>query len=266
MAETFTPVFKSILESTIWGEAPHVKIVWLTMLLQKDRNGFVASTIPGLARSAVVTVEQCKAAIEVLMSPDEYSQSKDLEGRRIVPVTGGWQVVNHDKYSDLTLKSGRERSRRHRENQLNERYGRSEKVVTHDPVTTSSVIDSDLDLNSSERSKPVGRRAEHLCPESIEPTEATLRVAEECGRDYRRDFDRMRDWSLGKGAKKVDWQAALRNWMRQAGERDGTVRRQAQPISSASPEPPIDTLGNRKKTGQVFKNGYFVYPPGAEIK
>lgn len=266
MAETFTPVFKSILESTIWGEAPHVKIVWLTMLLQKDRNGFVSSTIPGLARAAVVTVEQCKEAIDVLMSPDEYSQSKDLEGRRIVQVTGGWQIVNHGKYSDLTLKSGRERSRRHRENQLNERYGHQEKVVTHDPVTTSGVIDSDLNLNSLERGRATGRRTEHLCPESIEPTEATLRVATECGRDYRRDFDRMRDWSLGKGAKKVDWQAALRNWMRQAGDREGTTRKPDVQNNQTAGEPLVDALGNRKKPGQVFKNGHFIYPLGAEIK
>lgn len=113
----YTPVFRAILQSTVWEEAPHVKVVWLTMLLMCDRNGFVESTIPGLARSAVVTREQCLDAIERLSSPDPDSKTSTKEGRRIVKVDDGWQLVNHQKYKDkvgLSSQAARERVRNHR--------------------------------------------------------------------------------------------------------------------------------------------------------
>jgi hypothetical protein len=55
------------------------------------------------------------------------------------------------------------------------------------------------------------------CPVNFEPTEATVACASETGRDWRQDFVAMRDWALAKGERKVDWQAALRGWMRRAG-------------------------------------------------
>ncbi len=47
---------------------------------------------------ARVTVEQCKGAVEALESPDEWSRTKEHEGRRIRPIDGGWEILNHAKY------------------------------------------------------------------------------------------------------------------------------------------------------------------------
>lgn len=115
MASGYSPVFRSMLTSSIWEEKPHVKILWLTMLLMKDKRGIVEGSIPGLARMAVITIEQCEEALAVLMAPDRYSRTKELEGRRLLPIDGGWRVVNHEKYSNLVAESSKERVARHRQ-------------------------------------------------------------------------------------------------------------------------------------------------------
>lgn len=98
---TWTPLFKSIVNSSIWGEELHVKVVWITLLALKDRDGFVETSIPGLARAAVVTPEQCKDAISKLESPDPDSVSQENEGRRIKRVARGFVVLNHGPYQEL---------------------------------------------------------------------------------------------------------------------------------------------------------------------
>ena len=57
----FTKLFNSILDSTIWQEPPATKLVWITLLAMSDRNGDVHASIPGLAKRAGVTLEECNA-------------------------------------------------------------------------------------------------------------------------------------------------------------------------------------------------------------
>lgn len=94
----YTKLFRNILQSTIWQEPPETKVVWITMLALKDNDGNVMSSLPGLANSAGVSIEQAAAAIEKFKSPDPYSSTKTHEGRRIEEIEGGWFVLNHYKY------------------------------------------------------------------------------------------------------------------------------------------------------------------------
>lgn len=71
------------------------------MLAMCDRNGVVEGTIPGLARIANVTVEECEAALARFKAPDRYSRSKEHEGRRIDEIDGGWLLLNHAKYRSM---------------------------------------------------------------------------------------------------------------------------------------------------------------------
>jgi hypothetical protein len=45
-----------------------------------------------------VTVDECRKALKVLLSPDPNDSSKVEEGRRLREVPGGWQLINHDMY------------------------------------------------------------------------------------------------------------------------------------------------------------------------
>jgi hypothetical protein len=102
MTEGFTKLYSSIVFSTIWREDDKTRLVWITMLAIADENGDVKSSIPGLADAARVSISECEAALQKLSSPDKYSRSKEQEGRRIVEIDGGWNIVNRNKYRDKT--------------------------------------------------------------------------------------------------------------------------------------------------------------------
>lgn len=96
----YTKLFGSIVASTIWREPNPTRIVWITMLALANRFGVVEASMPGLADLAKVSIPECQEALLKLSSPDEYSRTKEHEGRRIKEVEGGWQILNYGKYRD----------------------------------------------------------------------------------------------------------------------------------------------------------------------
>ena len=111
MSVTFTKLFSSITESTVWCEPDSTRIVWITMLAMADSKGRVWGSIPGLANRARVTIEQCENALITFKSPDRYSRTPDNEGRRIEDITGGWALLNYLKHravkDELTVKESK---------------------------------------------------------------------------------------------------------------------------------------------------------------
>ena len=117
---SYTKLFSSIITSTIWMEDDTTRILWITLLVMADQHGEVYSSIPGLARVAGMSVGEAVAALEKLLGPDEYSRTPDYEGRRIAPIEGGWELLNHAKYRLLASRDDSKtatanRVRRHRE-------------------------------------------------------------------------------------------------------------------------------------------------------
>lgn len=94
----YTKLFSSITDSTVWREPDRTRLVWITMLAMADADGYVAASVPGLADRARVPLEDCLKALEAFRAPDEWSRTKEYEGRRIMDVDGGWQLLNHGKY------------------------------------------------------------------------------------------------------------------------------------------------------------------------
>lgn len=68
------------------------------MLAMADADGYVAASVPGLADRARVPLGDCLTALDAFRAPDEWSRTKEYEGRRVVDVDGGWQLLNHGKY------------------------------------------------------------------------------------------------------------------------------------------------------------------------
>lgn len=117
---SYTKLFSSIITSTIWMEDDKTRILWITLLAMVDQHGEVYSSVPGLARVAGMSVGEAVAALEKLLGPDEYSRTPDYEGRRIAPIEGGWELLNHAKYRLLASRDDSKtatanRVRRHRE-------------------------------------------------------------------------------------------------------------------------------------------------------
>jgi hypothetical protein len=98
---TFTPLWNTLITSSVWQTDKDTRLVWITLLAMKDSNGKVEGSVPGLANIAGVAVEECRRALQTLSDPDPDSRTKEHEGRRIKDVDGGWVVLNHEKYRNL---------------------------------------------------------------------------------------------------------------------------------------------------------------------
>jgi hypothetical protein len=126
---SYTKLANSILTSTIWMENDHTRIVWLTLLAMSNKDGEVQASIPGLANVARVPVESCRAAIQLFLSPDPDSRTKDDEGRRIEEIWGGWLLLNHAAYRELASDEDRKRKAAERQQRMRDREKRKE-IVT----------------------------------------------------------------------------------------------------------------------------------------
>ena len=116
--ETWSKLFSSIIDSSVWLESKETRLVWVTMLAKKDFEGFVRGNAGTIARDAGVTLVESQEAIRVLEAPDGSSRTKAEQGRRIKPVDGGWMVINHFVYRDEIGKEAlREYWRRKKERQ-----------------------------------------------------------------------------------------------------------------------------------------------------
>jgi len=125
----YTKLFNSIVTSTIWTEDDKTRIVWITMLAMSDQNGEVHASVPGLARVAGVTLADCELALGKLLAPDPYSRTPDNEGRRIAPIDGGWELLNHRKYRAMASREDEKKANALRQERFRNR---------HAPVTVSN--------------------------------------------------------------------------------------------------------------------------------
>lgn len=134
----FVVIDAEILSSSVWSEAAHVRLVWLTLLILCDTDGYVGAAVPGIARAAGVTLEEAQAALAVLQQPDPHSRTKADEGRRLREVERGWRVLNFRAHLDRLSKErakSRERVRRHREKK---RVSNADVTPVTPPVTPGS--------------------------------------------------------------------------------------------------------------------------------
>jgi hypothetical protein len=100
MSYGFTKLYSDVVNSSVWKLPSDERIVWITMLALKDRDGRVIGSLEWLADMARVPDEACRRAVKKLLAPDPRSRSLEHEGRRISRIDGGWYVLNHFRYRD----------------------------------------------------------------------------------------------------------------------------------------------------------------------
>jgi hypothetical protein len=139
------------------------------MLAMATREGYVRSSVSGLARTANVPKDDAIRALEILSSPDAESGSPEFEGRRIEEIEGGWLLLNYTKYRELRTEQdvyNAAKQKRYRDKQkvgnalptlpeVTERYGNSASV-------SASVSDS---LRKKEKKEYEREFAEKFWPE-----------------------------------------------------------------------------------------------------
>lgn len=114
----FVVLDAEILSSSVWSESLHVRMVWITLLILCDSEGYVGAAVPGIASAAGVTLQQAQEALARFQEPDPFSRTQTNEGRRIAIVDRGFRVLNFLEHIDLmsaARKRARDRVWRHRE-------------------------------------------------------------------------------------------------------------------------------------------------------
>jgi len=203
MRHPYTPVFRDFLTSSMWATDPATRCVWIWFLLMADPEGFVVGTVPGVAQQAGVTLEQAKAAIEMLESPDPYSSTPELEGRRLVKVARGWHIVNFVAY--------RERSKVEAEKARKRAWAKKDYDAKRQLTLPGVEMGPDLDapsepldapkpkpkplLSSSSTGEPL---VIHTWPEGLELNESFIAKAKMAGvQDPQKWFDKLKQGPIG---------------------------------------------------------------------
>lgn len=228
MREPYIPLFCSIIRSTLWmNEDSDTRVVFITLLAMMDPEGHVATSLPGIAKDACLSVDATRAAMARLEAPDPDSRSKSEEGRRVVPIERGWRVVNAQEFRDL--------ARREAELARKRRWW-----AKHAETRRSlDALDESLDAPKSkakgkERSDPpVGpprdrvkrMRSEakriqgswRIVPDSWPgPNENHHKLASKLGVDLTEAEATFRDHEYPPGKAKSDADRAFSNWLRKA--------------------------------------------------
>jgi hypothetical protein len=196
MQRGFTKLFNTIVTSTIWQEDDKTRIVWITMLAIADAFGNVFAAIPGLASVANVSIEAAERAVSNLLAPDQYSRTKDFEGRRIEEIDGGWHILNYGKYRKMM---DEEERREYKAKWAREKRRQSRTNVDRSRQTkTANGQSGHIPSASSSQSACTKEEAEAFC--------ATLGLP-------RSDGEAMfLHWQEKGWAKIKDWRATIRKW------------------------------------------------------
>lgn len=243
MSMTFTKLFSSITESTIWILDNETRIIWITMLAMADKRGRVWGSVPGLANRARVTVEAVEKALGSFLAPDPYSRTQDNEGRRIEVIDGGWHLLNHEKYRAIRDEEAVKESKR---NYINERRAteRAAKSVEHCRPNADSYSDAAPEAEAT----PERRRSYDLVlsPEGKESVKDKAKGTKEQCAEYaveiglpRTDGEVFFDGQEGKAWKGTkDWRAVMRTWKGHgymASQKQHTPTLRAQPTAQWEP-------------------------------
>lgn len=176
----FAKIFASILDSSVWDEPPTTRIVWITMLLMADEDGFVKGVESAVARRARVSKQECREALLVLAAPDVESQDQDYGGRRIEKVEGGWMVLNYKKYREMRTRDQVKKAQRQARWRQKKREGEHQDEAP-EPSTERlhSLPVDDVDGIASASSSAVGSSA--VESKAVEQPKIEIRRIESLG-------------------------------------------------------------------------------------
>ncbi len=114
----WTPLWGKIVDSSIWREPDHVRIVFITMLALKDRDHIVRANAYNIANRANKTEAEVLDALRVLSEPDgKRLEPQPHEGRRIKKVPEGYLFLNGEYYRKMMVEEmAKARNRRSQAN------------------------------------------------------------------------------------------------------------------------------------------------------
>lgn len=136
------------------------------MLATCDAQGQVDGSLPGFASLCRISLDQMRECEAKLMSPDPESRTKTDEGRRIVRINGGWQIVNYTAY----------RERGQDKNGSRAAYMRIYRNTLHSTVTRNTEAEAEAEADPIQCPPPSLSTHEVELPANFPKTEAEARV------------------------------------------------------------------------------------------
>lgn len=105
----YSKVFARIAESSLMEEPISVRYTFLMLIAISDPEGYVIGTDVAIARRLNMSVAEFQECVNVLMSPDPNSNSKEEDGRRVVEsgLERGYLIVNYLKYKNMKSETER---------------------------------------------------------------------------------------------------------------------------------------------------------------
>ena len=98
----YTPIFSQIVDSSLWKEEKHVRLLFITMLVCRDFDHVCRVPDHRLPEKAKLDDKEVVQALKVLASPDRKCEiPQPFEGRRIQKVDGGWLILNGEHYQKM---------------------------------------------------------------------------------------------------------------------------------------------------------------------
>ncbi len=161
----YTKLHRSIVNSTIWREPDHVRVVWITMLAIADQHGEIESSLPGLGDLARVPLDKLEHALARLSSPDKYSTTPDFDGRRIERTERGWSILNYRQHRERASAQDRkradaDRAKSYRERKRDERHAESDANVTrHGPSRKITEEEAEAEEEADSEAKKTNQPA-----------------------------------------------------------------------------------------------------------
>jgi len=177
----YVKLFAQLLDSSVWLESGETRLVWITLLLAMDQDGFAHFSAPAnLASRARVKLKACEKAIEVLEAPDPTSSDPTHDGRRIERVPGGWLVLNSAKYRELGSEINRREKTRERVAAYKARK-RASRTNSLDSIETEagnvSVTQGNAEVTKSNAMQKQKQKQKHVQGKVIEHKEVETATA-----------------------------------------------------------------------------------------
>jgi len=174
-------IFEQIYDSTIISHGGDVIYVFMSMIVLSDKDGVLPISVPALSRRIAKDEEVIKKAVAILESPDLDSNSKEHEGRRIIPLSEatngvdnrGWFVINKAKYRERASRMEKtektaERVRRYR-SKCNANETHCNILVTQEHVHTDTDTDTDINTNTGYIGESLNKKEPLSSPPPLSP-------------------------------------------------------------------------------------------------
>lgn len=222
----YAKIFAQIYDGTLCTNHPWQALVTFQQLLVlADQEGNVDMTARAISRRTGIPLEIIELGIAELLLPDPESRTPDEGGRRIMPLVEGrdwgWRVVNYVAYRSLKREEDRREYHRRYYQQNRSAASRSTKNVENvEEVCIQPIAEANAEANA-EAPKVKSRcvaTASRL-PADWQPSEADIAYCNKERPELKVDrvAENFRDYwhaKAGEGARKVNWSATWRTWVR----------------------------------------------------